>query len=421
MRADAAPSLEATSTVIREAARPDARGAVVRVIARMNVGGPAFHTMHLTEGLRARYPTLLVVGDVDAGEADMTARAEERGLPVYRLPELGRRLRPWQDIATLVKLVGLLRRVRPLVVHTHTAKAGTLGRIAALLAGVPVRVHTFHGHVFHGYFGALATQAFLWIERALARTSTCIVAISESQAKDLTERYRICSRERLRVVPLGLELDRFAPERTVGLRDEFRQEVGAGERPVISVVGRLAPIKNHDLLIEAAAALRDQGRDCRFVIVGGGTEAERLQARVRELGLDDSVLFLGWRSDLERIYAGSDVVALTSRNEGTPVCLIEAMSAGRAVVATDVGGVRDVLEDGRLGVLVPSDDVASLVAALLRLIDDPAFAEELGRRGAEVIPQRFGVDRLLRDVGEMYDELLADRAQRAASSIPQPA
>lgn len=416
-----AHSQGALEMVVREASAPSARGAVVRIIARMNVGGPAFHTMHLTQGLRQRYPTLLVVGDVDEGEADMRDRAEERGLPVYRLPELGRTLRPWQDLAVLVKLVRLLRRVRPQVVHTHTAKAGTLGRIAALVAGVPVRVHTFHGHVFHGYFGRLATQAFLWIERALARTSTCIVAISASQANDLCERYRICPREKLRVVPLGLELDRFAPARTAGLREEFRREIDAGERPVISIVGRLAPIKNHDLFLSAAAALRAAGRECRFVVVGGGTESDRLQARAQELGLGDSVVFLGWRSDLERIYAGSDIVALTSRNEGTPVCLIEALSAGRAVVSTDVGGVRDVLENGRLGVLVPSDDVGALAAALQRLIDAPALAEELGRRGAEVIPQRFGVERLLRDVGDLYEELLADRSERATSSIPQPA
>jgi glycosyltransferase involved in cell wall biosynthesis len=380
---------------------------VVRVIARLNVGGPALHVMNLSGGLKERYPTLLVAGQVDTGEADLSVQAESRGVDLHTLPELGRRIHPWQDVVALAKLVRLFRRVRPQIVHTHTAKAGTLGRIAALLAGVPVRVHTFHGHVFRGYFGPAATRLVLAVERLLARTSTRIVTISESQASELVGEFRLCSPDRVEIVPLGLDLSPLREERISALRGELRRELGAGDRPIVTIVGRLVPIKNHDLFLEMAAILRDQGRSCLFLIVGGGTETERLQAKTRGLDLADDVRFLGWRGDLDRIYADTDVVVLSSNNEGTPVCLIEALASGCAVASTDVGGVADVLEHGRLGVLTPPGDAAALVRAVGDLLDRPELREELGRRGARAVPERFGVKRLLRDIEALYDRLLA--------------
>jgi glycosyltransferase involved in cell wall biosynthesis len=394
---------------------------VVRIIARLNIGGPALHTTHLSAGLADSWPTLLVAGEVDAGEADLYDEAVQRGVNVARVPELGRRLRPWQDLVALFKLVRLLRRTRPQIVHTHTAKAGTLGRVAAVLAGVPVRVHTFHGHVFHGYFGPGATRVFLAVERLLARFTTCVVTVSQSQADELVHTWRICPPEKMRAIPLGLELDRFAPERTAGLRGDLRAELGVGDdEPVVTIVGRLAPIKNHGLLLDAAARLAGQGRAFHLAVVGGGPEEPALRARAAELGIADRVTFLGWRRDLDRVYAGSDVVALTSRNEGTPVALIEALSAGRAVVSTDVGGVRDVLRGGELGLLVPPGDPEALAGALARLLDDPALRESLGRRGAAVAPARYGVGRLLADVRGLYDELLPGPQGITRPLSPQP-
>lgn len=380
---------------------------VARVIARLNVGGPALHAIYVSGGVSERFPTTLVTGRVAKGEADMIDVAYARELDVHLVPELGREVHFWDDLTVLVKLFRLFRRLRPAVVHTHTAKAGTLGRLAAFAARVPVRIHTFHGHVFHGYFGPWKTRAYVLIERLLARLTTRVVAISASQADDLADRYRICGRERIRVIPLGLELDAFAPERSAPLGPEFRRQVGAGEDPVVTIVGRLAPIKNHALFLDAAARLHGAGRRCRFVIVGGGSEEEALRRRVRELGLDEAVVFAGWRTDLDRVYAGSDVVVLTSLNEGTPVCLIEALTAGCAVVSTDVGGVRDVLENGHLGVMVPSGDAAALTEAIAGLLDRPEHRRELGRRGALAAPRRFGVQRLLRDIENLYDELVA--------------
>lgn len=391
---------------------------VVRIIARLNIGGPALHVTHLTAGLAERYPTLLVAGQVSNGEGDMSGVARDKGVDVYSLPELGRSIRPWDDLLVFVKLFRLLRRVRPEIVHTHTAKAGTVGRLAALAARVPVRVHTFHGHVFRGYFGRWTTRLFLWTERLLARTTTRIVTVSESQADELAGEFRICPRDHIRVIPLGLELDRFLPERTAHLRDELRAEIAAGDEPVVSIVGRLVPIKNHDLFLAMAAALTAQGRACTFLIVGGGEEEARLRARAADLGIADRVRFLGWRTDLERIYAGSDMVVLTSHNEGTPVCLIEAMAAGRPVIATDVGGVRDVLEGGRLGRLVPPGDAEALAGAVTRLLDDPDLRSELQRRGASAAPARFGVHRLLTDVSALYDEVLSSSALRKRAPSP---
>lgn len=386
-----------------------ARPTVVRIIARLNIGGPALHTMHLSAGLADTHPTVLVAGNVDEGEADLFDEVVARGVRVVRLPELGRRLSPWQDLVALVKLVRLLRELRPTVVHTHTAKAGTLGRIAALVARVPVRVHTFHGHVFHGYFRPAVTRAFLAVERMLARATTRVVTVSTGQARELVDEYRICPADKMRVVPLGLELDRFAPARTAHLRGELRAELGLGAEPVVAVVGRLVPIKDHELLLRAAARVAEAGEPFHLAVVGGGPLEPRLRELAAELGLERRVSFLGWRRDLDRIYAGCDVVALSSRNEGTPVCLIEALAAGRAVVSTDVGGVREVLRGGELGVLVPHGDPAALADGLLSLLRDPALRERLGARGAAEAPVRFGVARLLADVRDLYNELAPAR------------
>ena len=385
---------------------------VARVIARLNVGGPAIHVVNLTAGLAESYPTVLITGLVDASEGDMLPDAVARGIPLEVIPELGRTVRPWQDVVALARLIRLFRRLRPDIVHTHTAKAGALGRIAAVLTRVPVRVHTFHGHVFHGYFRNVTTQLVLLVERVLARVTTRIVTVSRSQAAELVETYRICGPERVEVIPLGLDLERFATDAIVSLRGEFRREIGAGETAIITIVGRMVPIKNHALFLRVAAELTARGYDCTFVIVGAGEEEARARSLADELQIAARVRFAGWRRDLPRIYADSDVVVLTSKNEGTPVSVIEALAAGCAVVATDVGGVREVLDGGRLGVLCPADDRSALTAAISHLLDDPAARTAIGRRGGSEMPLRFGIERLLADVSALYDRLLAGSERR---------
>jgi len=387
---------------------------VVRIIARLNVGGPARHVVLLSAGTQARYPTLLVAGSVQRGEADMSGFARERGVAFLRIPELGRTLHPLNDVVAFWKLWRLCRAARPYIVHTHTAKAGTLGRLAAWLAGVPVRVHTFHGHVFHGYFGRLKTLFVITVERALARITTKFVAISPRQAKDVA-RYLGLPLDRVGVIPLGLDLDRFLRADAELERRRFREDIGARSDVVVTMVGRLTAIKNHELALRAFARLPHGSPRFLLVLVGGGEEEGRLRRLASQLGLAERVRFLGWRRDLEAVYYGSDIVALTSDNEGTPVCLIEALACGRAVVATNVGGVADVLEEGRHGLLVPPRDEAALARALLTLADGSA-RERFGMTGRTSIRERYGVQRLVRDVERLYDELVAQRPARRVAA-----
>lgn len=390
--------------------------AVVRIIARLNVGGPALHTIYLSRLLESTYPTLLVAGQVSDGEGDMTDIARAGGVNLHTVATLGREIRFGDDLRTLIALVRVLRKLRPSIVHTHTAKAGTIGRVAALLARVPIRVHTFHGHTFHGYFSPRKTRVFLFIERVLSRFTTCVVTISASQRDDIVTRYRVCAPEKVRVIPLGLDLERFKPVRTRQARNDFRREIGAGDATVVTIVGRLVPIKNHDLYLDAAERIARSGRRCLFVIVGGGSESARLQASARARGL--SVLFLGWRDDLEAVYAGSDIVALTSLNEGTPLCLIEALAAGCAVVATDVGGVADVLEQGAFGLLSPSQDADAFAANLARLIDDAELRRAMAMRSGDSIRERYDLSRLVRDMSALYQDLEAALHARHRATGP---
>jgi len=383
------------------------RPRVVRVIARLNVGGPAWHVVLLSAGTERRYPTVLVAGNIPRGELDMSGLATELGVELLRIPELGRTVRPLDDLVALWKLWRMFRATRPEVVHTHTAKAGTLGRLAAWLAGVPIRVHTFHGHVFHGYFGRVKTFLFLTVERILARLTTKVVAISPRQADEL-RRYLRVPAERIAVIPLGLDLGRFVAADAAVERQGFRRSIGAGSEVVVAMVGRLTAIKNHALAIRALARLSGTLPAFLLVIVGGGEEEPALRNLVARLGLDQSVRFLGWRRDLEAVYYGSDVVALSSDNEGTPVCLIEALACGRPVVATNVGGVPDLLEEGRLGILVPPRDEAAFADALLGVANATGGMNHASTPGSS-IARRYGVERLVGDVERLYDELVAAR------------
>lgn len=394
----------------REPVRPAAEPVrIMRIIARLNVGGPAIHTTLLTRGLESGgFHTLLVTGTVGEHEGDMSYVARGMGVEPHFIPEIGRELSWRNDVVAFWKLLRLIRAFRPRIVHTHTAKAGAIGRAAAVLAGVPIRVHTYHGNVLRGYFGPAKTRIFMWIEQLLGSFTQRVVAISELQRDELCDLFRVIPRRRCRVIPLGFDLAPFAAaERR---RGELRRELGipAG-RPLIGIVGRLVPIKNHELFFDAAERVRAV-RDVGLVVVGDGEQRAALERRAAERGLSDRTVFLGWRRDLDVIYADLDLVALTSINEGTPVAVIEAMASARPVVATEVGGVADVVEHERTGLLVRAGDAAAFAQATLRLLDDPALGERLGREARSRALARYGSDRLVRDVRQLYDELLAGEA-----------
>lgn len=409
---------------------------VVRIIARLNVGGPAKHVVWLTSGLEeAGYRSLLVAGTVPEGEEDMNYFAEQTGVTPLYIPEMSREI-SLKDAITTWKLFRLLLRERPDIVHTHTAKAGTVGRVAGffyrwltpgVLVGRPRRckfVHTYHGHVFHSYYGRLKTEVFLAIERVLARLVTdCLVVISGQQAEEIGQKFRVGRADQIRVIRLGLDLNPFA--NYASRRAQFRQELGIEDDvTLVGIVGRLTEIKNHEMFLQSAARVGLE--KVRFVIVGDGSLRETLEQQARSLGLEKKVIFAGGRKDPEYFYPALDICALTSRNEGTPLTLIEAMANARAVIATSVGGVVDLLgnvvEEGAYsicerGISVRPYDVDAFAAGLGRLIEDKSLRDRLGRNGFEFVDHNYRKERLLEDIKDLYGQLL-NREQTANCELP---
>jgi glycosyltransferase involved in cell wall biosynthesis len=381
---------------------------IARVIARLNVGGPAQHAILLTAGLdRTRFQSTLITGIAGRQEGDLLSAAQARGVEPVVIPELGRALHPMRDLVSLGKLVRLFRRLRPDIVHTHTAKAGTLGRLAARLAGVPRSVHTFHGHVLEGYFSPAATSFFLRIERVLARATDRIITLSPRLRLALLA-MGIGRPEQVEVVPLGLDLDRFLrrPTGQADLRPSLRVPAGA---PLLGIVGRLVPIKDHPTLFQALTLLPDGDQAPHLLVVGDGERREELEQLAHRLGLGSRVHFLGWRDDLETILGGLDVVICSSKNEGTPVALIEAMAAGVPVLSTDVGGVGDLVTHGETGWLVPPADPSALARGIERLLRDPALRRRLAGAARPVALERHHVKGLIHRMETLYADVLAGR------------
>ncbi|MEQ9503884.1 MAG: glycosyltransferase family 4 protein [Deltaproteobacteria bacterium] len=380
---------------------------VVRIQSRICVGGPALHSILLSEGLShrkgSRYDTTLIGGALEPGERGMEDFAESRGVQFETVPTMRRAVNPMLDAQAVVETARRLRRLKPTIVHTHTAKAGAVGRTAARLAGVPIVLHTFHGHVFEGYFSSKKAKAFVAAERALAKVSDRILAISKQQRDDLVHKYRIAPAHKVDVVPLGLDLDRF---RAGHPRGAFREELGlAGDTPLVVAVGRLVPIKRFDLLLEAFARVLQDVPNAHLAIAGDGDPNDRAALERQAAPFADRVHFLGWRRDLERMYADADVLALTSDNEGTPVTVIEALSAGLPVVATRVGGVEDVLSP-QDGTLVAPGDVGAIAHAIQRELEAP---RRLGDEARKSVTERFSHRRLVGDIEALYDDLMAHK------------
>jgi len=378
---------------------------VARVIARLNIGGPAQHAILLAAGLdRTRFATTLVTGVVGRGEGDFSGMAHARGVDPVVIPELGRAIHPARDLMALIKLVRLFRALRPDIVHTHTAKAGTLGRLAARFARVPVKIHTFHGHVLEGYFPRPVTRAFLEIERRLARTTDRLVTVSPRLKAQLLA-MGIGRPEQVEVVPLGLDLERF--RRALPASPTLRPSLGLAEgAPLLGIVGRLVPIKDHVTLFRALARLHAEGRIAHLAVVGDGEERVRLEGLARSLGLGLQIHFLGWRVDLETILGELDVVICASRNEGTPVALIEAMATGTPVLSTEVGGVADLVTHGLTGWLVSPGDPDAMARGIRHLLDDGPLRGRLAAAGREVALDRHEVACLISRVEVLYTDLL---------------
>lgn len=380
---------------------------MLRVIARMNVGGPAYHVSLLSGRLdRDRYETLLVHGHTGPGEGSFAGLARQEGCRTEVIDQLGPRINPLADARALLALIRTTRRYRPAIVHTHTAKAGALGRLAALIAvrPRPAIVHTYHGHVLEGYFGPLVSRAYRLVERLLARRSDRLVAVSEATADDLA-RLGVAPREAFRVVPLGLDLTRF-DDLADGAGAGLRSRLGVGpDEVLVAFVGRLVPIKRLDVLLRAFARLGEAQPSLRLVIVGDGELRDQLVRLGAELGLGNTVSFIGLTTEIAEVAAAADIAVLSSDNEGTPVSLIEAAAAGVPAVATAVGGVADVVDAGT-GILVPPGQPEALAAGLARLAADAPLRERMGRRARDHVRERYAVERLLGDIDALYRELL---------------
>jgi len=438
---------------------------ILRVIARLNIGGPAIQAVTLSDLFsRGRYRTRLVCGQVGTHEGDMSYLAFSRHVDPVVLPTLGREISVLDDLKSFSELRKMISEFRPHIIHTHTAKAGTLGRLAGIslnaqrIFGQKIRlVHTFHGHVFHSYFSSLKTSAFIRVERFLARFTDRIIVISSSQERDICENYKIAKPHQVQVVPLGFDLsgfERLSPPAPQGVFS-------------VGIIGRLAPVKNHRMLFETAKILVDQGADhaFKFYVVGDGELREELTRKAAALGIEKNVFFTGWQEEMPAVYQKLDAVVLTSLNEGTPVSLIEAMAAARPVIATDVGGVRDLMGEidpstalrprseergkksrsgstlsmprapvlrssataeggdargsrrvdtetgegyklARHGILIPSGDSKALAEALLFVLGEKTLTMVIAERARKHVLQKYSLERLVKDMEALYEGLV---------------
>jgi glycosyltransferase involved in cell wall biosynthesis len=383
---------------------------IMRVIARLNMGGPALHVSYLTAGLKERgYATTLVAGSLARGEESMAFVADGLGVQVISIAELHREISPVRDALAVLRLARLIRLQRPQILHTHTAKAGAIGRLAALLAGdarPPIIVHTFHGHVLRGYFGPWRTLFFRLLERWLAKVATVLIAVSPEVRDDLIA-LGVAPAEKFVVIRLGIELEQRVDPGQDG-RLETRRMLGIPpDRFVVGWIGRMTGVKRTDDVLLALKHLRELEVDAALCMVGDGPDREHVEQRASELGIVRYCFFLGYQEEVAPYYAVFDAMVLPSGNEGTPVSAIEALASGRPVVATRVGGVPDVVRDGQDGFLVESGDVEQLAERLAQLARDPELRDQMGRAGRARVLPRYAVARLVDDVDDLYRSLLA--------------
>lgn len=397
---------------------------IVRIIARLNVGGPARHVVWLTKELNdAEFQTALLAGTVPEGEEDMSWFAAENAVEPFYIAEMSRELSP-QDIVSLWKVYRQFVREQPDIIHTHTAKAGTVGRAAAFIYRLLHRknvkiVHTFHGHIFHSYYGNLKTKIFLMIEKTLARLATDhIVVISEQQLNEIHGQFKVGKSEQFSVVPLGIELEKLTG--SAEKRQILRGEIGtADDEILVGFVGRLTEIKNIPLFLRTAEIYLRQKNETKlklkFVIIGDGNLRGQLETEAETLGLNEVVKFAGNRSDADVFYAGLDIVALTSLNEGTPLSLIEAMAAGKPVISTAVGGVVDLLgkaetvENGfticERGVKIETNTPENFYRGLIYLAENEKLREKLIIDGGIFVRAHYDKARLVGDIKSLYRNL----------------
>lgn len=395
---------------------------VLRILNRLIVGGPSKNAVFLSRYMSPEFETLLVTGDKDDHEQDADELATHHGITPLCVTEMKRAISFNDDWKAYQKLKKIIREFKPDIVHTHAAKSGALGRLAARNCQVPVIVHTFHGHVFHSYFNPLKTNFFIRAERYLARFTDGIVAISEKQRHELVDEFKIAPANKFHIIPLGLDLDPFVVDQDLKRR-KFRDEFQLAEDTVaIGIIGRLVPIKNHGLFIKALKkVLTRSNKPVKAFIIGDGESREPIMSMAREAGIPFAapgeknpgapLVFTSWRMDVDVVCAGLDIICLTSLNEGTPVSLIEAQAAGRPIVSTRVGGIADVVLEGKTALLADLGNEDAFSDQLVEMVDSEQKRQTMSDAGRDFVLNKYGYKRLVKDMEKLYGELLSKKSR----------
>ncbi len=393
---------------------------VLRIFNRLILGGPAFNVTYLTKFMAPEFETRLIIGAKDEHEQEATFLKTDYQLQPIEIPSMKRAIHFSEDRKAYQEIKKIIQEFKPHIVHTHAAKPGALGRLAASACKVPVIVHTFHGHVFHSYFGKAKSQLFVQAERFLAKKTDRIIAISEQQKKELTVDFSICAPEKMVLIPLGLDLEKFYTDQE-SKRRTFRQKYAIkNDEIAIGIIGRIVPVKNHVLFINAIKeVLNSTSQKLRFIIVGDGDLRLSLQKMLADYNIAynyfpenetaQTVTFTSWLTAMDEVYAGIDIVTLSSLNEGTPVSLIEAQAANKPIVSTDVGGVKDIVLENKTAFVTPSENTALFAEAILKLTENAALRSTFGQKGKNHVMNRFDKSRLVNDMRNLYYQLLAEK------------
>ena len=386
---------------------------ILRIINRFNLGGPTYNAAYLTKYLEPDYETLLIGGQHDESEKSSMHILDNLGLKPIIIPEMQRSLNPYKDQIAFKKIQNIIKEFKPDIVHTHAAKAGALGRRAAYKMGVKQIYHTFHGHVFHSYFGNFKTRIFKEIERNLAKKSTKIIAISEIQKRELCKIHEICPEKKIEVIPLGFNLERFNTDKD-SKRKEFRKKWNLKENEIaIGIIGRLVPIKNHKFFIDAIQeVLKKSEVPIRAFIVGDGEEKQNIVNYIKNKNLDFSLNYnpatfhlTSWIKEIDRVNSGMDIICLTSLNEGTPVSLIEAQASGKPIVSTKTGGIENIVLENKTALLSEKNDLHNFSNNLLSLVNDSKKRKLFSKYGLEK-SKDFHYSQLINNMKNLYERKL---------------
>jgi len=382
---------------------------ILRIINRFNIGGPTYNAAFLTRFMSDEFETVLIGGLPEEGEADSLHILNEYGVKPILIPELKRNPNFFSDRKALKKIKTIIEEFKPDIVHTHAAKAGALGRKAAFDCKVPVVVHTFHGHVFHSYFGKFKTEVFRRIEKRLASKSSGIIAISAQQKNELSEKYAIANKNKIEVIPLGFDLNPFQVDLEIK-RQKTRNKFNLTDDQIaVAIIGRLAPIKNHKLFLDSIEIVNQQTtKKPVFFIVGDGETRNEIESQIEKIKTNQTIdiRLTSWIHDIKTFNAGMDIICLTSNNEGTPVSLIEAQACNIPVISTDVGGVKDIVKENETGFVVPKNNPEKFAEKLLELIVDEKKREKMSQNGWSFVKDNFHYQRLVRDMENYYHNLL---------------